>query len=345
MNLDKRHHSYLEDLANATSLVGIDQIYNKSFLITGATGLIGTFLIDALMYLNKKGANISVYAVGRNREKASLRLGEYYDNPLFCYIEQDVRNPLPSNLNVDYIIPLASNTHPLAYSQFPVETIDINVKGAEYALQVAERCYSTVLYPSSVEIYGNARGTDVFTEDYTGQLNLSNARSCYPESKRISEALCQSYCAEKGVDVKIARLSRIIGPTMLESDSKASTQFIMKALRGEDVVLKSKGEQFYSYTYVADVVNAFLFILIYGQKGEAYNVASEKCNIHLRDFANLCACQAGKKVIYDLPSDVESKGYSIANQAIMDSGRLEKLGWVSKYDISEALRRILDIIK
>lgn len=345
MDLNKKHPLYLEDLEIATSVANVNKIFNKSFLITGATGLVGTFLIDALMFLNKKGANISVYVVGRNKDKASQRMGEYYNNPNFSFVEQDVRNPLPSNLDVDFVIPLASNTHPLAYSQFPIETIEINVKGAEYALQVAERCNSTVLYPSSVEIYGNARGTDIFTEDYTGQLNLSNARSCYPESKRISEALCQSYCAEKGTDVKIARLSRIIGPTMLESDSKASTQFIIKTLRGEDVVLKSKGEQFYSYTYVADVVNAFLFILLYGQKGEAYNVATEKCNIHLRDFANLCASQAGRKVVYDLPSDVESKGYSIASQAIMNSDRLEKLGWVPKYDIGEALRRILEIIK
>ena len=145
--------------------------------------------------------------------------------------------------NVDVIIPLASNTHPLAYSKYPIETININVKGAEQALEKALACGAMVLYPSTVEVYGNARDDDDFTEDYTGKLNLANARACYPESKRLSEALCQSYIAERGVQVKIVRLSRVFGPTMLMSDSKASSQFIQKALAGEDIVLKSKGEQ------------------------------------------------------------------------------------------------------
>ena len=248
--MNKQYPLYVEDLNGIINVHELELLYGKSFLITGATGLIGVCLIDALMLANKNGADITVYAVGRNKEKAVARLGEYYNDKHFCFIEQDVRQPLPKDIKVDYIIPLASNTHPLAYSQYPIETIEINVKGAEYALQKAIECNATVLYPSTVEVYGNARGADVFTEDYTGQLNLSTARACYTESKRVSEALCQSYIAEKGAKVKIVRLSRIFGPTMLLSDTKASSQFIIKALNGEDRVLKSKGEQFFSYTYI-----------------------------------------------------------------------------------------------
>ena len=196
--INKQHPLYKEDINNIINMRGFDSLQDKSFLISGATGLLGMFLIDALMEANSKGANITVYAIGRSKEKAQERLGEYYTDEHFCFIEQDVRLPLPKNINVDYIIPLASNTHPLAYSQYPIETIEINVKGAEYALQKAIECNATVLYPSTVEVYGNARGEDVFTEDYTGQLNLSTARACYTESKRVSEALCQSYIAEKG---------------------------------------------------------------------------------------------------------------------------------------------------
>jgi len=313
-------------------------------LITGATGLIGTCLIDALMYYNQQGASITIYAVGRSKEKAKSRLGEYYSNENFYFIEQDVRNPLPSSLKVDYIIPLASNTHPLAYSQYPIETIEINVKGAEHALQLAERCGATVLYPSSVEVYGNARGEDVFTEDYTGELNLKNSRSCYPESKRLSEALCQSYIAERDVNVKIVRLSRIIGPTMLSTDTKASSQFILKALNHEDIVLKSKGEQYFSYTYVADAVSAMLFVLINGECGSSYNIANDDCNVHLRDFARYCAEEVGKKVIFDLPSDIECKGYSIASQAILDNLLLLSIGWTPCYKIVESIKRIIKIL-
>lgn len=342
--MNKQHPLYKEDIERIINVQGIKTLYGKSFLITGATGLIGILLIDALMEANRKGANIKLYAIGRSKEKAQERLGEYYADEHFCFIEQDVRQPLPENIHVDYIIPLASNTHPLAYSQFPIETIEINVKGAEHALQKAIECNATVLYPSTVEVYGNARGSDVFTEDYTGQLNLSTARACYTESKRVSEALCQSYIAEKGANVKIVRLSRIFGPTMLMSDTKASSQFIIKALTGEDIVLKSKGEQYFSYTHVCDAVCAMLHVLIYGENGIVYNISNELCNVHLKDFAQACAEWAGKDVIFELPSETEQKGFSIATQAILDNTRIRNIGYVPHYSMKDAINRTLDIL-
>lgn len=271
ISLYKQHPLYQEDLDRITQLGDINRLYGKSFMISGATGLIGVCLIDALMHLNKKGANITIYALGRNREKAALRLGEYFEDSNFHFVEREASESLLELPKVDVIIPLASNTHPLAYSKYPIETININVKGAEQALEKALACNAMVLYPSTVEVYGNARGDDDFTEDYTGKLNLATSRACYTESKRLSEALCQSYIAERGAQVKIVRLSRVFGPTMLMSDSKASSQFIQKALAGENIVLKSKGEQLFSYTYVADAVGAMLHVLLHGEEGVAYN--------------------------------------------------------------------------
>lgn len=344
MGLNKKHQLYQEDLSTILSVSGIDVLMNKTFLITGASGLIGVCLIDALMRYNEQGANITIYAIGRGKEKAATRLGEYYHNKHFHFIEQDVRQPLPGLLEVDYIVPLASNTHPLAYSQYPIETIEINVKGAEYALQKAMECGAIVLYPSTVEVYGNAIGENVFTEDYTGKLNLSNARSCYTESKRVCEALCQSYIAERGAKVKIVRLSRIFGPTMLMSDTKASSQFITKALQGEDIVLKSEGKQFFSYTYVADAVSAMLYVLLHGENGIAYNISNEACNVRLRDFAEGCAKWAKKKVVFDLPSEVERKGFSVAMKAILDNSRIKSIGWEPNYNMNNALNRTLSIL-
>ena len=343
--MNKQHPLYQEDLNNILKVSGLDNFRNKSFLITGATGLIGVCLIDALMKYNTQGANINIFAVGRSKEKASMRLGEYYDEENFHFIEQDVRQPLPDYVKADYIIPLASNTHPLAYSQYPIETIEINVKGAEYALQKAVECNSTVLYPSTVEIYGNARGTDLFTEDYTGQLNLGNSRSCYTESKRVSEALCQSYIAERGAKVKIVRLSRIFGPTMLMSDSKASSQFILKALHNEDIVLKSKGDQYFSYTYVADAVSAMLCVLLHGEVGEAYNISNHACDMHLKDFASYCAKWCGKEVVFDLPTETERKGFSVATQAILENKKILNIGWVCLYEKENAIQRTMEILQ
>ena len=320
--LNKQHPLYQEDLKRICETKDLASLYNKRFLITGATGLIGVCLIDALMKANAEGANITIYALGRSREKAADRLGEYYANNHFHFVERDARASLADLPPVDVIIPLASNTHPLAYSQFPIETIEINVKGAEHALEKALTDGATVLYPSTV-----------------------NARACYPESKRLSEALCQSYITEEGVKVKLVRLSRVFGPTMLMSDSKASSQFIVKALQGEDIVLKSKGEQLFSYTYVADAVSAMLHVLIHGEEGVPYNIANKSCDVKLKDFARLCAEWAKKEVVFDLPSETEQKGFSIAMRAILDNQRLLAIGWQPGYDMKTAINRTLDILK
>lgn len=340
MKLNKKHPLYLDDLRYIASTKGIDALKGKSVLITGATGLIGTLLIDALMAVG----GIRVIASGRSTDKATARLGEYFGNPMFEFLEHDACHPFPDGITADYIIPLASSTHPLVYSRFPVETALTNVEGARHALDLAAACGATVMYPSTVEIYGNARGGDVFTEDYTGNLNLSGARACYPESKRLCEALCQSYAAEKGVKVKIARLSRVFGPTMLESDTKASSQFILKAIAGEDIVLKSEGEQYFSYTYVADAVAALLYIMLNGENGQAYNVSSESCNVHLKDFAAECARLCGRSVIFDIPDTTEAKGYSIASRAILSCDKLAGIGFRAKYNMEDALERTVKIL-
>lgn len=338
--MNKENALYQQDLANIISMQGIETLHGKTFLITGATGMVGTHLIDALMRLG----DVKVYAVGRDKNRATERLGSYYDSPLFTFIEQDVCNEFPSDIKPHVIIPLASNTHPLAYSQFPVETMLINIKGAEHALNLAVKTGATVLYPSTVEVYGNAIGEDTFSEDYTGKLNLATSRSCYTESKRTAEALCQSYIAEKGAKVKIVRLSRLFGPTMLMSDSKASSQFIKKALAHEDIILKSEGNQLFSYTYITDAVRAMLHVLVHGEEGTAYNISCESCDVRLKEFASLCAQYNGKDVIFELPSETERKGFSVAQKAVLDNTRLRSIGWTPLYDMKDALWRTLDII-
>jgi nucleoside-diphosphate-sugar epimerase len=338
--LNKQHPFYQADIDYVLSMKGIEALKGKRVLITGATGLIGVHLTDVLMRLGQ----VKVIAVGRNKEKARGRLGEYFEHPDFIFLKQDVLDPFPEELSADIIIPLASNTHPLAYSQYPVETVLINVKGAENALSLANKNGATVLYPSTVEVYGASDGKESFSETDTGRLNLATSRACYTESKRVSEALCQSFLSEYGVESKIVRLPRVFGPTMLGSDTKASSQFIIKSLRGEDVVLKSKGEQFFSYCYVSDAVAAMLFILLHGETGEAYNVSSSSCNIRLRDFAKICAEFNGRQVEFDLPSVDESRGYSIADRAILDSSKLKELGFTPKYGIKEAIERTIAVL-
>ena len=150
--MDKQHPLYQEDLNQILQTDDISNLQGKRFLITGATGLIGTCLTDALMHYNDQGADFDIYALGRSRDKAATRLGEYFEDAHFHFVEHDARQPLHELPAVDYIIPLASNTHPLAYSQYPIETIEINVKGAEHALLKAIECGVVTLTSNKLDV-------------------------------------------------------------------------------------------------------------------------------------------------------------------------------------------------
>ena len=143
----------------------------------------------------------------------------------------------------------------------------------------------------------------------------------------------------------IPRLTRSYGPTMLMSDTKAISQFIRKGISSEDIVLKSAGTQYYSYTYVADAVSGLLYILLKGDCGEAYNIADERSDIMLKDLAAIIASITSKKVVFEIPNAVETAGYSLATKARLDGKKLKELGWSAKYDIQNGLKRTIEILR
>ena len=203
-----------------------------------------------------------------------------------------------------------------------------------------------ILMMSSVEIYGENRGdVDLFDENYLGYINCNTVRAGYPESKRVCEALCQAYISQYDMNIVIGRLSRIYGPTMLADDSKALAQFIKNAVNGEDIILKSEGNQLFSYIYVADAVSAMLTLLTNGANGEAYNISDEKSNIKLKDLAKILSRYNNKEVKFELPDEVERKGYSAATKALMDSKKINELGWRANYSIEDGLFETINILK
>ena len=341
---------YRKDIEHvARILLPWDELKNKSFLITGASGLIGSFLIDVLMYKNiNDDLNCKIYAIGRNVEKAKAIFGVYWNLPCFVFISHDIneRLDLDSAENVDYVLHMASNTHPIAYSTDPIGTITANIIGTNNMLEFAVKHRTQrFAFASSNEIYGENRGdTELFAENYCGYIDSNTLRAGYPESKRCGEALCQAYKKQKGLNVVIPRFTRSYGPTMLMSDTKAISQFIRRSIVGEDIVLKSEGNQFYSYTYVADAVSGLLTVLLKGKSGEAYNIADEASDIKLKDLAEILAELAGKQVIFELPDEVEKAGYSVATKARLDGSKLQKLGWSATYDIRQGLERTVTIL-
>ncbi len=341
---------YIEDIkCVAESDLPWDSLRGKSFMLSGATGLIGSFLVDVIMEKNiSDSLNCIVYALGRNEEKARARFSKHYNDEHLIFIPYDVKLPLIREDigTVDYILHLASNTHPMQYSTDPIGTITTNIIGLQNMLDFAvEHRTARFAFSSSNEIYGENRGdVEFFDEDYCGYMNSNTMRAGYPESKRCGEALCQAYKAQKGLDVVIPRLTRSYGPTMLMSDTKAISQFIKKGVAGEDVILKSAGTQYYSYTYVADAVSGLLKILFCGLNGEAYNIADVHSDIMLKDLAAIIARINGRKVIFEIPDAVEAAGYSTATKARLDGSKLRKLGWKPIYDIVTGLERTVAIL-
>ena len=337
---------YCQDIERI-SVPEFEAFRNKKFFITGASGLVGSFLVDVLMYLNDKhGYNMDVWGTFSGPRSFTERFPDYAARQDFHAVVQDINQPIELDLEPDYIIHAASNTHPALYANNPVETIKLNINGTTNVLEFAkEKQNCRVLFLSTMEVYGEDKTVDKFNEQNIGKIDFTYFRSCYPESKRLCETLCSAYNKEYGTDTLTARLGYIYGPTVKLNSSKADVQFLNKALSGEDIVLKSQGLQQRSYCYVADTVAALLFILLKGKTGESYNVASSKGNIMLRQFAEILAECSGVKVVFDIDDNIAATGGSQVQNSTLDASKLENLGWKSCFSPNEGIGHTLQIKK
>lgn len=335
-----------EQTANAEKLKG------KTFLISGATGMIGSLIVDLILYGNQKyNWNSKVVALVRNPEKAKNRFSQKTEADGLRLVQADLGKELGTEVKeqvgyTDYIIHLASNTHPKQYATDPVNTVLSNIIGTNSLLTMAAdlKAERFVLL-SSVEIYGENRGdVDFFDENYCGYIDCATLRAGYPEGKRAAEALCYAYAEQHGVDFVTVRLARAYGPTLQQSDTKAMSQFLWNALTGEAIVLKSRGTQQYSYIYAVDAVRGILWLLTEGKSREAYNLSGKNSNIRLRDLAQTIAELAGTDVIFKLPDAVEAAGYSKATKALLDDTKIRNTGFFPQYDIKNGLGRTLQIL-
>ena len=340
---------YQEDLDYICSLdLPWEKLQDMSIMITGSTGMIGSFLIDSLMKKNYSGLNCHIYAMGRNENKAKERFGYCFEDNNFTFIEHNINTPITKcSMKFDYVLHLASNTHPVAYAKDPIGTITTNIMGIYNILEyVTINEAKRIVFASSNEIYGENRGdVELFSEEYMGYINCNTMRAGYQESKRCGESLCQAYISQKGVDVVIPRLTRSYGPTLLSSDTKALSQFLRNGLNGENIVLKSEGKQYYSYTYVADAVAGLLYTLLKGESGEAYNISDVSSDIMLKDLAKIIADEAGTKVVFELPNEVEAAGFSTVTKARLDNTKLRNLGFEAKYNIKQGIVRTMQMLK
>ena len=323
-----------------------DALRNSSFVITGATGLIGSLIVKYLLYANRTmnfGANI--YAVVRNVEKADKIFAEEKTDALTYVVADLTKEKVNCEGDCDYIVHAAAVTASKVMVSDPVGTICTSIDGTEKMLQLAvEKKAKAFIYISSMEIYGQPTVGGKTAEKDLGYVDIENVRSCYPEGKRMCECLCTAYAAQYGVNVISARLAQTFGAGILPTENRVFAQFARSVMRGENIVLHTTGESEGNYVYTADAIAAIMTLLVKGKAGEAYNIANEDSHITIRNMAELVAREiAGEKiqVVIDIPEDSVSVGYAPPVKMWLDASKMRELGWKPEIGLVEAYKRMI----
>lgn len=318
---------------------------NRTVLVTGATGRLGMYLVEAL---NKAdidwNLNLTIIALARSRQKLQEVFGESLQLPNIHTIVQDIEMPISWTGDIHYIFHTAGAASPQDFTNWPVDTLWGHVQGTRNVLELArEKKTAKVLYVSTVEIYGEWKSAEGIREDDMGPMHCDNARACYPEAKRMCETMLASYEAQYGVSYVGVRLCHTFGPGISLNDGRAFAEFIRNVMEGKDIVLQTDGSAARTYTYVADAIGAMLLAFTKG-KEHYYNIANLDNLISIRDLAELIAGLDPKgKVTVRYARQAEQKlKYLPFKLGIMNVDRITQLGWRPQVGVEEAFRYTLE---
>ena len=333
----------------AESNVPFDKMKDCTVLVTGATGLIGSQIVLSLIVRNRLyNTNIRVIALARNGEKAEEKFcGILNDKNLVIKIA-DVLNKFDIEEDIDYIIHCAGVTgNPKLHVTCPANTINTAVIGTLSVLEIAVRKnIKGMVYLSSWEVYGTPVKSGTTAENDYGYIDLENVRTSYKESKRICEQMCISYATQYNLPVTIGRIAIAFGAGVSEKDMRFFAQFARSVINKEDIVLHTKGETVRSHCYVRDVITALYTIMLKGEKGKAYNIANKNASKSISEMAEMLAENYPDiKVVYDITEDVSAFGYNNTLKCILDTKRLEGLGWKPSVELPEMFGRMIESFK
>ena len=323
-----------------------EKLKNKTVMITGASGMVGSYMLYVLLMLNdEKHYGIKVDAVMRNVNKLPEEVRNREDVNV---VVADVTKDIPDVGDIDYIIHAASPESPLIMQNQPVETIAANTIGTFKTLELAkEKNAEGYLFISSREIYGQPdEGQEFFYENTYGFVDQLNPRSCYSEGKKAAETMCVCFHEEYGLNTKIARLAHTYGPGMSIYDGRVQADFLKNVYHNEDIVLKSEGTAVRTYTYIADAI-AGMYRILLDSEDIVYNIGNEAGKVSIRDLAEILVSiypERGLKLVFDIPEG-GTKGTAPYTLGILSSEKLRKLGWNPKYSVKDGFKRTLEYLE
>jgi len=297
-------------------------------LVTGAAGFLGSHLVDRLVNDGNDVLAVDNYFTG-----ARSNLAHHLGNPQVELLRHDVTFPL--FVEVDAVYNLASPASPIHYQRDPVQTMKTNVLGAVNMLGLAKRLKVPIFQASTSEVYGDPE-VHPQPESYWGRVNPIGPRACYDESKRAAETLFFDYHRQHGLDIRVARIFNTYGPRMATGDGRVVSNFIVQALKGEDITVYGDGSQTRSFCYVSDLIDGFVKMMEVGTVGPV-NLGNpgEFSMLELASLVIELTSSKSKIRFEALPEDDPKQrqpDISLAQVA---------LGWEPKIDLREGLKKTI----
>lgn len=325
-----------------------DWLNNKTIFVSGAYGMLASYCVYFLIYLNEKFSEytVNIAAQGRNHEKMYERFGEYIYKPYFTEINSNICEPICYGEKIDYIIHAASLASPQYYAVDPVGTLLPNSMGTYYLLELARNNKAKgFLFFSSGDVYGKLPYLESnYKESDFGYLDPMNLRSCYGESKRMGETMCKAFSEQYNIPAKCVRIAHTYGPTMdIQNDQRVFSEFVKNVIDGKDIVMKSDGKSTRLFCYISDAAKAFFRILKDGAVGEAYNMCNSDCEASIEELAeilvNLFPDKKIKVVKQSRDKDSVYMESPMVRAPVFSTDKLRSLGWKPEIGLREGFKR------
>lgn len=303
----------------------------KRILVTGGAGFLGSHLCERLLNEGNEVISLDNYFTGQKRNIVHLM-----DNPYFELIRHDVT--MPFFIEVDEIYNLACPASPIHYQYNGIKTVKTSVMGAINMLGLAKRIKAKVLQASTSEVYGDPQ-VHPQTEDYWGHVNPIGIRSCYDEGKRVAETLFMNYHEQNNVRIKIIRIFNTYGPRMHPNDGRVVSNFIIQALKNEDITIFGDGSQTRSFQYVDDLLNGMIKMMDTGDDFIGPVNIGNPGEFTIKELAEKVISMTGSKSklkFYPLPSDdplQRKPDISLAK---------EKLDWEPTINLETGLKKTIN---